>query len=279
MKATINLFHQGLIDKPFLFKVRQWAEEVIERTEPRAAPDRISIYLWEKEKDFQGFDAREKAELGVVTGGESDFLATHEAWRGFPRIHISLEKIQGISEEIVRGVVQHEIAHALLHGKPEFYQFRYTGQLMEAGRSAGLDFPMIQQWVYLLSIAIKDEEVVRWLGAAGLGLCQIRVLEYLMKNTEEERRAWDLIGDHPALRRLGLAAFLKIRLPIETLAGLALPESGLLQEKWEAAYAWLTDQGEKALNGYVRTVRETPYRNFQDRLERAALELINDFAF
>ena len=279
MKATINLFHQGLNDKPFLFKVRQWAEEVIERTEPRAAPDRISIYLWEKEKDFQGFDAREKAELGVVTGGESDFLATHEAWRGFPRIHISLEKIQGISEEVVRGVVQHEIAHALLHGKPEFYQFRYTGQLMEAGRSAGLDFPMIQQWVYLLSIAIKDEEVVRLLGAAGLGLYQIRVLEYLMKNTEEERRAWDLIGDHPALRRLGLAAFLKIRLSIETLAGLALPESGLLQEKWEAAYAWLTDQGEKALNGYVRTVRETPYRNFQDRLERAALELINDFAF
>lgn len=278
MKAAIDLFPQGIIDQPFLVKAREWAGEVIEKTEPRAAPDRISIYLWEKEKDFQGFDAREKAELGVVTGGESDFLATHEAWRGFPRIHISLEKIQGISEKIVRGVVQHEIAHALLHGKPEFYQFRYTDRLMEAGRSAGLDFPMIQQWVYLLSIAIKDEEVVRWLGEAGLGLYQIRVLDHLMEDTEEERQAWDLIRDHPALRRLGLAAFLKIRLPIETLVGLGLPESGLLQEKWKAAYAWLTDQGEKALNGYVRTVLETPQKNFQDRLERAALGLINDFA-
>ena len=278
MKATIDLFAQGIIDQSFLVKAREWAGEVIEKTELRAALDRISIYLWEKEKDFQEFDAREKAELGVVTGGESDFLATHEAWRGFPRIHISLEKIQGISEEVVRGVVQHEIAHALLHGKPEFYQFRYTDRLMEAGRSAGLDFPMIQQWVYLLSIAIKDEEVVRLLGAAGLGLYQIRVLEYLMEDTEEERRTWDLIRDYPALRRLGLAAFLKIRLPIETLAGLGLPESALLQEKWKAAYAWLTDQGEKALNAYVRTVSETPPKNFQDRLERAALGLINDFA-
>ena len=278
MKATIDLFPQGIIDQSFLVKVREWAGEVIEKTEPRAVPDRISIYLWEKEKDFQEFDAREKAELGVVTGGESDFLATHEAWRGYPRIHLALAKTQGVPGEVVRGVVQHEIAHALLHGKPEFYQFRYTDRLMEAGRSAGLDFPMIQQWVYLLSIAIKDEEVVRLLGEAGLGLYQIRVLEYLMEDTEEERRAWEHIRDHPALRRLGLAAFFKIRLSIETLAGLALPESGLLQEKWEAAYAWLTDQGEKALKAYVRKVLETPHKNFQDRLERTALGLINDFA-
>jgi len=115
---------------------------------------------------------------------------------------------------------------------------------MEAGHSAGLDFPMIQQWVYLLSIAIKDEEVVRWLDASGLGLSQIR---YGILNGEYGggTAAWDLIQDHPALRRLGLAAFLKIRLSIETLVGLGLPESGLLQEKWKAAYAWLTDQGKK----------------------------------
>ena len=274
MKATIDLFPQGIIDQSFLVKARQWAGEVFEKTEPLTAPDHISIYLWEKDKDFQEFDAREKAELGVVTGGETDFQATHEAWRGYPRIHISLEKIRGIPEEVVRGVVQHEIAHALLHGRPEFYQFRFSNQLLEAGRSEGLDFPMIQQLVYLLSVAIKDEEVVRLLGEAGLGHYQIRLLEYLMEDTEEERQAWELIRDHPALRRLGLAAFLKIRLPIETPAGLGLPESGLLQKKWEAAYAWLTDQEEKALNAYVRTVRETPYKNFQDRLERAALGLI-----
>ena len=245
MKTTIDIFPQGNIDQSFLVKARQWAGEVIEKTEPRASLNQISIYLWEREKDFQEFDAREKAELGVFSNGESDFLATHEAWRGFPRIHISMEKIQGIPEMVVRGVVQHEIGHALLHGRPEFYQFRFSNRLLEDGQSAGLDFPMIQRLVYFLSIAIKDEEVVRLLAEAGLGLAQIRLLEYLMEDTEEERQAWDLIRDHPVLRRLGLAAFLKIRLPIETLAVLDFPESGLLRDKWEAAYAWLTDQGEK----------------------------------
>ncbi|HSO72489.1 MAG TPA: hypothetical protein VLR91_07570, partial [Thermodesulfobacteriota bacterium] len=65
---------------------------------------------------------------------------------------------------------------------------------------------------------------------------------------------------------------------MEILTGLSLPESGLLQERWKAAYAWLTDQGEKALNAYIRTVMETPYKNFQDRLETATLELINHSA-
>ncbi|HSO72486.1 MAG TPA: hypothetical protein VLR91_07555, partial [Thermodesulfobacteriota bacterium] len=105
MKTAINIIPQGIVDQSFSVKVRPWAEEVIEKTEPRTAPDQISIYLWGREKDFQKFDAREKAQLGVFSNGESDFLATHEAWRGFPRIHISMEKIRGISGEVVQGVV------------------------------------------------------------------------------------------------------------------------------------------------------------------------------
>jgi hypothetical protein len=275
MNVDINLLAQGIIEKSFLANVQQWAKEVIGKTAPRTTPDRISIYLWEKKKDFQEFDAREKAELGIVTGRESDFLATHEAWRGTPRIHMALEKIRGIPEDVVRGVVQHEIGHALLHGRPEFYQFRFSAPLQEAARSAGLDFPMLQQLVYLLSIAIKDEEVVRLLGEAGLELYQIRLLEYLLEDTDEEQRAWDLIRDHPALRLLGLAAFLKILLPIENLAGLGLPESGPLQEKWEAAYAWLTHQEKLKLMVYVRFIINLPRLNFQDRLEQAGVGLIN----
>ena len=98
----IETLLMGKIDESFLREVQKWAGAVIGKTEPGMAPDRISIYLWEKEKDFQEFDLREKTELGVVTGDESNFLATHEAWRGYPRIHISLEKIRGIPEEIIQ---------------------------------------------------------------------------------------------------------------------------------------------------------------------------------
>jgi hypothetical protein len=42
---------------------------------------------------YQDFYQREKKELGVVTGEETDFLATHDAWRGYPRIHICQERL------------------------------------------------------------------------------------------------------------------------------------------------------------------------------------------
>ena len=268
MKTTIDLFPQGVIDAAFSAKVRRWAEEVFEQNQTLLTPDRIAIHLWEKEKDFQEFDVREKAELGITTAGESEFLATHEAWRGFPRIHVSLEKIRVLNEGVIQGLVQHEVAHALLHGRPEFYQFRFSETLLNAGRSAGLDFPLLQQLVYLLAVAVKDEEVVRFLAEGGLGPEQIRLLEYLLEDTEEERKTWELIRDDPVLRLLGLAAFLKIRLPLEVLAGVHLPEASLLLEKWQTAYAWLTPLGREELNRWVHKVLEIREAVFQDRLNQ-----------
>lgn len=240
----------------------------------RPIPDRISIYLWEKDEDYQEFDAREKAELGITSGGESEFLATHEAWRGFPRIHVRLERIRDLTEEVVRGLVQHEIAHALLHGRPEFYQFRFSEALRQAGRSAGLDFQMLQQLVFLLAVAVKDEDVVRFLVEAGLGFGQLRLLEYLLEDTEEERRTWELIRGHPVLRMLGLAVFLKIRLPLEALAEVDSAASAMLLEAWESAYAWLTPRDRKDLIGWSRTALETREGGFQDRLDEIVQVLI-----
>lgn len=276
MSTIIEPVVKGKIDQSFLLKVQEWAGEVIEKTAPSMAPDRISLFLWEKEKEFQEFDAREKAELGVVTNGESEFLATHEAWRGYPRIHLSLEKVLGIDEEVIRGVVQHEIGHALLHGKPEFYRFIFSEALQKTAGAAGLDLPQLQQLVYLLSVALKDEEVVRLLSERGLGRYQKRVLEYLLEDTGEEGQTWELIKDLPALRKIAWAVFLKILLPIETLARSDDPDSGLLMDQWEKAYSWLTIQERIDLRAYARSVIERPSKNFQDRLEKAALELIND---
>jgi len=272
----IETILKGKVDESFLLNIKKWAGEVIGKTEPRTAPDRISFYLWEKEKDFQEFDAREKDELGVVSGDESNFLATHEAWRGYPRIHLSLEKIRGVPEEIIQGVVQHEIGHALLHGKPEFYQFLFSEPLQETAGSAGLDLPQLQQMVYLLSVALKDEEVARLLSEWGLGIYQNRLLEYLIEDTGEEQQTWELIKDLPVLRKLAWAAFSKTLLPIETLAGLGDPKSSPLIDQWEKAYSWLTNRERTDLRAYARLVIELPSKNFQDRLEQAVLGLISN---
>jgi hypothetical protein len=274
MKTFLEVIPCDNVDEAILAKVDLWTRRLIDPIDLSKVPSRISIFLWEKTQDFEEFNAKEKAEVGVDTGGESDFLATHEAWRGYPRIHIPLEKIKGIPEEVFQGIVLHEVGHALLHGNPEFYQFRFSIQLQEAGRRAGLDLPMLHQLVYLLSVAIKDEEVIRLLIERGAGLYQSRLLEYLLVDTEEERQTWEKIRGHSALRLLGIAAFLKTRLPIEKMAESGAPKAGLLIQKWEAAYSWLTNQERTDLRTFARFVIEIAFNNFQDRLEQAVLGLI-----
>jgi hypothetical protein len=275
MITMIETVLMGRVNESFLLKIQKWAGEVMEKTGPVMAPDRISFYLWEKEKDFQEFDDREKAELGVVTGDESNFLATHEAWRGYPRIHLSLEKMRGIPEEIIPGVVQHETGHALLHGRPEFYQFIFSENLQKTARSRGLDLPLLQQLVYLLSVALKDEEVVGLLNEWGLGFYQNQLLEYLLEDSLEEQQIWEQIKDLPALRKIAWAVFLKTLLPIETLAKSNDPKAGLLLDRWERAYPWLTHRERNDLRAYARWVIGRPGKNFQDRLEQAVLEILS----
>ena len=82
------------------------------------------------------------------------FLTTGSR-RGHPRIHVCQERVQGIPIVVVRGAVHHEISHALHHGTPEFYTFRFSSRLIEAARSCALDLPLLQQLVYFLAIAIN----------------------------------------------------------------------------------------------------------------------------
>jgi hypothetical protein len=277
MKTVLEIIPCGHVGKELSARIESWAREMTDAVPGDNGPTRISIFLWEHTQAFEEFDAGEKAELGIATSGESEFFATHEAWRGYPRIHISIEKIRDLSEDLIQGIVQHEIGHALLHGNPDFYLFRFSSALQEAGSRSGLDWPRLQQLVYWLAVALKDAEVVQLLGEQGLGIYQIRFLEYLLAETKEERQIWAMIRDDPALSRLGMAAFLKTRLPIEALTESGLPEAGRLIGKWETAYSWLTDSEKKELRALARFVLERLDLTFQNLLERTAIELINRF--
>ena len=191
----------------FVAKVQSWANEVLEKKGPLAAPTFISINIWRRMDELHSFYQKEKQELGIVTGEDTDFLATHEAWRGDPRIHICQERVKDVPDVVLQSVLHHEISHALHHGTPEFYTFRYSTKLQDAGRICGLDLALLQQCVYLLSIAIKDYDVVTWLTDIGLGFGQLHLLEYMISDTEDERRIWEVVCVNPAARKLALAFF------------------------------------------------------------------------
>jgi hypothetical protein len=212
----------------------------------------------------------------VVTGVESDFLATHDAWRGYPRIHICQERVMGIPNTVVQGAMHHELGHAFHHGRPDFYTFRFSNSLQQAGRSHGLNLALLQQCVYFLSIAIKDEEVVKWLTEIGLGFGQLALLGYLLSDTEEEHQAWKLaLGSH-GLKKIALAAFLKTFLPIEAMVSVGLPEGKTLRNQWDEAYEWLPKREREGLSLFALSIMKEEGMAFQERLEHAVFRLINE---
>ena len=262
--------------KEFVAKVQSWASEVLGKKGSLAAPAVISINIWRRMDELQSFYQKEKQKLGIATGEETDFLATHEAWRGDPRIHICQERVKDVPDVVLQGVLHHEISHAIHHGSPEFYTFRYSTKLQETGRLCGLDLALLQQCVYMLSVAIKDYDVVTWLTDIGLGFGQLHLLEYLISDTEDERRIWEVVCANPAQRKLALALFLKTLLPIEALVSLRVERAEIIKNQWKEAYRWISETIQEGLVGFAHNTMAYRDKPFQQRLENVTLKLISE---
>jgi hypothetical protein len=263
------------IDTGFVSQIQTWANEVLERKGSRIQGFHLCITIWKTIERCKEFYQEEKRALGIVTGEEAEFLANHDAWRGYPRIHICQERLKGISASVLQGVIHHEIGHAIHHGTLEFYTFRFSGRLQETGRSCGLDMPLLQQCVYLVSLAIKDREVVQWLAEIGLGFGQLALLEHMICDTEEEHGAWEVVRSSPPLKKIALATFLKTLLPIEAMLSVGIKEAELLRNRWDEAYRWLSKDERDDLSRLIRYIMNVEGKAFQDRLEQAVLGLIS----
>ena len=276
MTAQIEIVPYDGMNKGFLSQIQTWVKNVLERTDPSSTPPYLRLTIWKNIKALQEFYDQEKEDLGIVTGEESDFLATHEAWRGYPRIHICHERVKGVQDAVIEGVLHHEIGHALFHGSMEFYTFKFTDRLQEVARLDGFDLHLLQQCVYFLSIAIKDWEVIQWLTKIGLGPCQKSLLEYMMKDTEEEQEAWGVAKHSPVIKKIGMAAFLKIILPIEAMILIRSEDAPKLKDQWKEAYSWLSVTEQDGLLRLSQRIMEFGESRFQEKLENAAYGLIEE---
>jgi hypothetical protein len=260
----------------FLDQIHTWVNEVVERADLTSTPPYIRLTIWKNNKGLEDFYHQEKKELGIVTGEESGFLATHEAWRGYPRIHICHERLKGVPDSVIRGVLHHEIGHALFHGSMEFYTFRFANRLQQIASFKGLELPHLQQCVYFLSVAIKDWEVVQWLTEIGLGSDQKSLLEYIIKDTEEERQVWGVAQHSPVAKKIAMAAFLKVILPIEAMLRIGFEDARSLKDQWEETYSWLSVVERDGLLRLSHQIMNFGGVGFQEKLENAAYRLIEE---
>ena len=273
MISRIQIVTCKEITQGFRAQIRTWTNEVLAKAQPLSD---IHVRIWATIEELKGFYEIEKKELGIITGEETDFLATHEAWRGYPRIHICQERLRGIPDAVIQGAMHHEMAHALHHCSPEYYTFLFSNNLQEKARSIGFDLAILQRCVFLLSVAIKDRDVVQLLAAIQLSSGQLSLLQYLIADVEEERQVWEMVCDSPVLKRVVFAALLKTLIPMETLVLAEIELVQVLKDQWNEAYGWLPESERRRLFELAKNILNVEADTFQERLEKSSFRLISD---
>lgn len=167
----------------------------------------VDLYLFQRSSTMNAFLNSEKKRIGVASSPyDSSFIATHDAWHGTPRIMISFERLLTLPRLIRIGSINHETAHTVLHGSPEYYIFPVPHGLITmsiAPRQSVLDI------LYLISIAVKDYEVTRLLIRSDYIENQIAYCRHLLEPSEDDVLAWRLAELNKTARLLVLTSILK----------------------------------------------------------------------
>jgi len=187
-------------------------------------PERVEVQLFDTPAKLAAFLASEKAELGIGTFGDDAFISSHDAWRGFPRLLICLERLYTLSPMARLGALRHEVAHTVLHGALAYYVFRIPSDCLELAHAKGMDLTVLQQVLYYCATAVKDFEVTRLLLRQGYQDCQVVFAQAQLLPSDEDKLAWLLARYHPEARLLFFTGQLKT-----LLLGYPLEPAGLIQ--------------------------------------------------
>jgi len=179
----IRVYPLGYINENFIKKIETIIEEFYVKTSWK--PVLLEVYVYSTGERMRSTIFREAEELGVVVVG--DFTVMHEAWRGWPRIHISYEDCRSLDDKIFKSILVHELAHSKLHGSPYYYVVNVDRRLMEDYGSEALTI------AYLASIAIKDLEVLKLLKNISYGDEIISYTEFI-KPQLLSVRCYDITG-------------------------------------------------------------------------------------
>jgi len=184
-------------------------EECYNRLEPHGL-SLVDLSLFERSSALEAFLSQEYAKMGVTSSRfDEDFYARHDAWRGIPRISVSLERIQSLPEFTRTGILRHEVGHSILHGSPEYYIFPIPHLLSKASEKFNLPTQYLNDLLYLISIAVKDFEVTRLLHSRGYIEDQVAYAESVLEASQDDLAAWEIGKVKPEAKLLCVVSRLK----------------------------------------------------------------------
>ncbi len=127
--------------------------------EYRRRLDFVEIHVYSDSNQMNQVLGEEALRIGVEFA--ATYTVMHEAWTGIPRIHIPADII-GDPGRVFRALLIHELFHAILHGRLDYYI---------VSSSTGYDYKALA----ILAAAYKDVEVYRAMTANGF-LSEVRIL-------------------------------------------------------------------------------------------------------
>jgi len=165
----------------------------------------------------------DKLRLGITTSGDEEFICSHDAWRGYPRVICCLEKLAKLNKLARLGAIRHEAAHSALHGSLEYYIFRIPDDCRHTAAIKGLDSTVLDQALYYVSVAVKDFEVTKFLVQHDFINCQFTFALEWLRPSEQDKSTWKLAQTNRQAKFIYLTTLLKPTLFAHPL--LALPRS------------------------------------------------------
>ena len=198
----------GSIDDGDVDFVKGTLEECYPRLEPHEV-SYVDLCLFESATRMKAFFLRERFAVGVVGQGFDDlFVAQHDAWRGTPRISICLERLRSLPREVQVGSIRHEAGHSVLHGGIEYYIVPLP-LMPRLATEIGFSGESKRNFLYLMSIAVKDFEVTRFLLGRGFFEDQLAYAMNAFDTTEGDRLTWRMSSGNRVAEILCMASRFK----------------------------------------------------------------------
>ena len=172
----VYVFKVGFVPESFVNYVSEALNSFYSSVRVLSLPELVEVYVYGSSREKMLFLEAEARDLGVIAVG--DFITVHEAWRGWPRIHVDYEKCRSLQLEYVKALILHEAAHSVLHGSPFYYMVNIDRKLIE-----DFGFEYAAKIVYLSSTVVKDLDVHKLLVEHGYRDYVGKYLEFL-KNVQ-----------------------------------------------------------------------------------------------
>lgn len=199
----------GSVSEDTVREITATVEECYQRLKPHSV-ELLDLLLFRDSAQMNAFYARESEASGIMSQSLSEeFFAVHDAWSGTPRIGVCIEKMHRLPHPVRTGALRHEVGHSILHGSIEHYVFSVTPPLLRASETFSLTRDTMFAILYLISIAVKDFEVSRFLVKKGYLEDQVAYSRHVLTTSREDLKTWRMAEGNPTAMTLCAAGRLK----------------------------------------------------------------------